>query len=55
MASTGIFVHLMGSTSSVFHTFKEDRNHIINVAAIDDNQIFDEEAVGWIPAAMQNS
>ena len=55
MASTRVFVHFMRSTSSVFHSFQQNRNHIINVATIDNNEVLNEKPVGGVPAAMKDS
>lgn len=54
MAATGIFIHFMRSTGTIFHALIQYWNHIINIAAVDNNEVFDKKAVSWIPTTMQN-
>lgn len=52
MTATWIFVHLVGAAFAVFHAFQKNRNHIVNIAAVDHNQIFHEKTVGGVPSAV---
>jgi hypothetical protein len=45
----------MRAALSVLHAFQEDWDHIVNVAAVDDDEVFHEEAVGGVPPAVQHS
>ena len=55
MTSGGILIHLMRPTPSIFHSFIEHHNHIVNIRAIYNDQILNEKPVRWIPSAVQNS
>ena len=55
VAATGVLVHLMRTALPVPHAFQQNRDHVVDVATVHDDEVLDEEAVGRVPAAVQNS
>jgi hypothetical protein len=43
VTATGVLVEFVGPTRAVLHSFIEDRDHVIDVAAVSNDEILDEE------------
>ena len=52
MTSAWVFVHLVRTAFSIFHSLKKDRNHVVDITAIYNDQILDKKTISWIPPAM---
>ena len=46
---------LMRTALPVPHAFQQNRDRVVDVATVHDDEVLDEEAVGRVPAAVQNS
>ncbi len=55
MAARRIFVELVTAGFSIFDSFVEDCDKILHAGAVNYDEVFHEESIGGVPAAVENS